>query len=90
MTIKGQRLFTFRFFKWRVLIWEKIAEVKPKSGVGVGPKEACRLVRHNNHIGLAMPDGTVIPYQVDLKVKAPLNDVATATIKVFVTIPDNI
>lgn len=84
VTIKEDRLASFNLFGYSILIWRK-HKTKSLPGSGVGPNGSCKLVRYNDQIGLAMPDGTIIPHQTDLSVSAPLNAIATAKVELFIT-----
>ena len=85
-TIKSSRCYRFNLLGYSFLIWKKLKRTHTahsREGIVDG---SCKLVRLNDYIGLAMPDGTIIPHQLHLDVESPLNDAATATVKVFVSI----
>jgi hypothetical protein len=86
MTIKGDYIRSIRLFGYNFLIWKHAKKLpNKKSPYHVGTTNgACKLVKHNEYVALAMPSGDVIPFQVGLQVDSPLDDVATATVKVFV------
>jgi hypothetical protein len=84
-TIKGNRAFEFKLFGYSFLIWKQSPRDRQFPSHDRS-KDSCKIIRYNDYIALAMPDGTVIPYQTDLEIKAPLNAVATAKIEVFVTL----
>lgn len=84
--IQKVKSYSFKLFGFRFLIWKKAK--RPASSKGYGGRivtGGCRLIRQNGFISLAMPDGTPIPYQVDLKVRSNLNAIASATVKVYVS-----
>jgi hypothetical protein len=83
-TLNTSKIHRFNLFGYNFMIW-KSPVTKQGSGGGMA-NGSCKLVRHHNHIALAMPDGKIIPHQVDLEIKAPLNAIATAKIEVFVSI----
>jgi hypothetical protein len=68
------------------MIW-KTSKVKPTKGMegGIIPG-SCKIVRSKNYISVAMPDGQLIPHQLELNIKSNLNEVATATVKMFISI----
>lgn len=86
MTIKGDKLYSFKLFGYSFLIWKKKMEINHPNAGGIGPKGCCKLVRHNDHIVVATSSGEVLPYQTDLNVNAPMDDVATATVTLFISI----
>jgi hypothetical protein len=83
--IKGDRIRIFKLFGFTFLIYKKAKPAKRMNGGGL-VSNSVKLIRRDKHIVLAMPDGTVIPHQLDLEIKAPLNDVTTATVELFVTL----
>ena len=83
--INKSNAYPFTLFGFHFLIWRKQKDKKSLPSGGI-VKGSCKLVRHKDYIALALPDGTVIPHQIELYLEANINEVATATIKCFVTI----
>lgn len=84
-TINTGRIYRFNLFGFRFMIWKKGKPIPNKGGGGTLPG-SCKIVKQGKYIALAMPDGTILPHQLDVKIKAPLNACATAKVELFVTI----
>ena len=83
--ITQSKSYSFRLFGFSFLIWKKPNHKKSNTSGGI-VKGSCKIVRNRNYISLAMPDGTIIPHQIDLTIESNLNEVATATVKLCVSI----
>jgi hypothetical protein len=82
--ITKSKAYSFNIFGFHFLIWKKEKQQR-KSGIGGIVEGSCKVIRHNDFIALAMPDGTLIPHQIDLKIESNLHEAATATVKLFVS-----
>ena len=84
--IQKSNAHQFSLFGYQFLIWRKKPNKQlPTLTRGI-VEGSCKLIRLNNWIALSMPDGTIIPHQIDLIVESNLNEAATATVKLFVSI----
>lgn len=81
------RLYRFNLFGYSFLIWKanKLHHDTINRGVLNG---SCKIVRYNEHVALAMPDGTIIPHQIDLDISSHVNAAVTAQLELYVTIDE--
>lgn len=78
------KAYSFKLFGFHVLIWRKEKKQGTNKSGGI-VKGSCKLIRQEDYISLAMPNGELIPHQIDLKIQSNLNEPALATVKLFVS-----